>query len=128
MRKAVVFFTLTGMLAACGAEPDFEGRSREIQLRAFGHELVRSQQLEHAYASPDERSWVWIYGLKSGQRAQLASRCVRPMDATSPFRPFRSEARRTVPGCLMWEGTNNESALVILLSETTLEIREEPKG
>ena len=118
--------SLLGLLIGCVPAPDFDGRSRQIQMLAFGSEIVRSNQLKNAYVSPDQGTWAWMYRLSGQQPDDFASMCIRPAEATSPERPFRSGPRVTVPGCVLWEGANEGSSVVILASATTLEIQENP--
>ncbi len=116
------------LIAACGVlipwPPDFDGRARRIQMIAFGREVVPGTQRLAAHESSDQRNLTWLYRVRPEQREQLFRRCVRPAEATNPYRAFRIPPRPPVPGCVIWEGTHDGSQLTILLSETTLELRE----
>lgn len=128
MRKWGITALTALFLSACGVimpwPPDFEGRSRQVQMLAFGRELVNSGHFMIAHESPDQRTLTWLYRIEPRQNAELSRRCIRAAEATDPYRPFRSGPRRTVPGCMIWQGGQPGSRVKILISDTTFEIQE----
>ena len=119
----------TVLVAACGVigpePPDFDGRSRQIQMLAFGREIVNEGHLLGAHETVDQRNLTWVYRIRPEQREELSKRCIRATEATQPsIRPFTSMPSRAVPACVIWEGTDAGSRFTILVSETSMEIRE----
>ena len=64
-----------------------------------------------------------LYYIPPEHRARLASRCKRMGQATDPYQGVRGN-RPPVPACVLAGGREGENYFIVVLSDRTLEIRQ----